>query len=186
MAEKPDDRCTTGLKSSYGHHFVHVQDLQLFETCIQHTAYLLNQSTTTASFFFTSKFHSLDYEQLREILEGMRNLLQSSFLQKHHPVNDLFIRSNGQDPIDLNDFGFPSSLSVQQSDLLLSLKVAQVYPFIQFIGFQLASESYTFAALPLSMKSILSESQNIVACNWQGGRHCGFSVANMMAKKCIF
>jgi len=156
--EENDDQSITGLKSSHGHHFVHVQDFQLFETCIQHTAYLLNQSTTTASFFFTSKFHSLDYEQLREILEGMRNLLQSSFLQKHQPLNDSFINGHGQDPINLNDFGFPSSLSVQQSDLLLSLKVAQVYPFIQYIGFQLASESYNFAALPLTMKGILSES----------------------------
>ena len=158
-SEENDDRNITGLKSSHGHHFVHVQDLQLFETCINHAACLSNQSTTTASFFFTSKFHSLDYEQLREILEGMRNLLQSSFLQKHQPLNDSFIMSNVQDPIDLNDFGFPSSLSVQQSELLLSLKVAQVYPFIQYIGFQLASESYNFAALPLSMKGILSDSQ---------------------------
>ena len=164
--EVNNDQGITGLKSSTGHYFVHTQDVQLFETCLKHATKLSSQSSMVdLSSFFTSNFHSLDYEQLREVLEGLRNLLQSTVFYDDQTLHQCLKNNELDDTIDLNDFGFPSSLSVPQAGLLLSLKTTQIIPFIQYLGFQLASESYNFAALPLSMKSLLS------ACQKKALRH---------------
>ena len=145
-----DHQTMVGIKSSTGVYFVHQQDIHLFENCANQVNCTSSQELEPT---FITKFHSLEYEQLRSMLEGIRNSLQTEGARNsnYDTFQDLLLASIGSQN-EMEEIGFPS-LTKSQLDLILSLKPSQVCELIYFLGYQLASESYNFATLPLSMKS---------------------------------
>lgn len=142
----------SSIKSSTGVLFVHQQDVQLFESCINYVK--LTRSKELESTFI-SKFHSMEYEEMRSMLEGIRNLLQTEYIDVHSSLRELMVALIGT-PDKIEEIGFPP-LSKHQLELLLSLKAGQFCEVIHFFGYQLASESYNYATLPLVMKSKLDD-----------------------------
>eukprot|EP00555_Chaetoceros_dichaeta_P011937 CAMPEP_0198254624 /NCGR_PEP_ID=MMETSP1447-20131203/4892_1 /TAXON_ID=420782 /ORGANISM="Chaetoceros dichaeta, Strain CCMP1751" /LENGTH=935 /DNA_ID=CAMNT_0043940735 /DNA_START=11 /DNA_END=2818 /DNA_ORIENTATION=+ len=141
----------SGLQSSVDTYFVHRQDLQLFENCQE----LLNKQELhpldhNLNHTFMAKFQNLDYDKLRGVLEGARNTLNTFTFSTDQ--NFSVCLSAGH---TLEDMGFPK-LSESQVQLILALTANQVAEFIQYIGYQLASEAYHFSMLPLSMNSDIS------------------------------
>ena len=91
------------------------------------------------------------------MLEGIRNTLQreganASDCRTYQGLSLLLIGEENE----MEDIGF-SSLTKSQLDLVLSLNPGQICELIHFLGYQLASESYNFATLPLSMKSTMPD-----------------------------
>ena len=150
-----DHQPMVGIKSSTGVFFVHHQDVQLFESCANQLNCTSSSQELEATFI--TKFHSLEYEQLRSMLEGIRNTLQreganASDCRTYQGLSLLLIGEENE----MEDIGFPS-LTKSQLDLVLSLNPGQICELIHFLGYQLASESYNFATLPLSMKSTMPD-----------------------------
>ena len=160
------DEIQSGHKSSQGYYFVHHQDLQLFEDCEQHLDKLdfQNYSESNINNFLAAKFNGLDYEQLRSVLIGFRTVLEqmseSNISPDFDSLENLLHMLSPMDEIGapkiLQDFGF-SVLSEIELKTILSMTSCQCVEMIHFVGYQLASEGYSFANLPLSMKTPLSK-----------------------------
>jgi hypothetical protein len=103
-------------------------------------------------------FHSLDYESIRAVLQGCRSFLdqlsasgKDFFETVGSGLGELLHSSDHtNNSTDLELIGFPK-MSDAQSRLLLSLDVYQFLELIHYAAFQLASESYLYANLPIHM-----------------------------------
>lgn len=169
------DEIQSGYKSSQGFYFVHHQDLQLFEDCQQYLDKLGFQkySESDINHFFAAKFNGLDYEQLRSVLIGFRAVLErmsdSKISSNFDSLENLLLMLSPMDEIGaqkiLEDFGF-SVLSETELKTILSMTSYQSVEMIHFVGYQLAAEGYSFANLPVSMKTPLSiETRNTLESN---------------------
>lgn len=125
-------------------------------------------------------FRACDYEQLRGMLEGMRNTLD---IVSDDEVTMLQIMSGGQvflikkalsilrmssnkdtfDGHNLQSIGFPATDDAQKN-LLLSLTQNSMVELVIFIGYQLASEGYIFSKFP---PSIMEPLQNDTCKNFR-------------------
>ena len=150
------NQALAGIKSSSGVYFVHQQDLQLLESCLQIARHRDDNTSHEMESTFLSKFHGLEYEELRKMLGGLRNILQTSKSNDWKVLQDLLPGSNEHIDDDMEEFGFPS-LSTSQLSLafICALRPNQILELILFMGYQMATESYSFATLPLSMKSTI-------------------------------
>ena len=155
-SEVSEIQALTGIKSSSGVYFVHRQDLQLLESCLQIADHSNVNISHEMESTFVSKFHGLEYEDLRRILGGLRNILQISQSTDWKVLQDLLPSSSEDVNDEMEAFGFPSLSSSQLSlTCISSLRPNHIFELIRFIGYQLATESYSFATLPLSMKSTI-------------------------------
>jgi hypothetical protein len=108
-------------------------------------------------------FHCLDYESIRAILEGCRSLLdqlwasgKDFFETVGSGLGGLLHSADHSDNAgDLELIGFPK-ISDAQARLLLSLDVYQFLELIHYVEYQLASEAYLYANLPMHMTDPLS------------------------------
>jgi hypothetical protein len=108
-------------------------------------------------------FHSLDYESIRAVLEGCRTFLDQlsatgkDFFETVGSGLDELLHSSdySSNSTDLELIGFPK-MSDAQSRLLLSLDVYQFLELIHYAVYQLASEAYLYANLPMHMTDPLT------------------------------
>ena len=112
-------------------------------------------------------FHTLDYEQIRSFLEGVRSVLQLAVTQGETWINDNNfdevlgrVMNLSRDRVErehgfiFETFGFPVLRSAQ-AQLLLSMSSTQMASMLRWTGFQLSSEAYLFSGFPLRMKEQL-------------------------------
>jgi hypothetical protein len=107
-------------------------------------------------------FHCLDYDRIRAILEGSRSFLDQLLSYGSDPFQSVgsslgelvYAIDDGEQMDPLQAIGFPKS--EPQSFLVLSLDSRQFFELIQYTGYQLASEAYLFANLPLYMTDPLT------------------------------
>ena len=112
----------------------------------------------------SDNFYSFDYTQLRLMLEGCRSLLSSvSMARVDFDSVDAALHAGtswhdsfGSTLDLLHSFGFPE-LNSSQLQLLTSLDAAQFVELTNFFSYQLATESYLFANLPLCMTDPLTD-----------------------------
>lgn len=115
---------------------------------------------------FSDNFHCFDYNQLRLMLEGCRNLLASvsmAFIEIETVGEAL--RDTTYGPVSsftpdeaLRSLGYPD-LIPSHVQLLTSLNSCQLVELVRFLSFQLASESHLFATLPLCMTDPLKDAE---------------------------
>lgn len=149
-----------------GDYFVHIQDLQLFEDvrCSLKKLELANPSSLNSDLtrIFSVNFYQMDYDGLRSILEGLRTtigLFSVSSVKLCKTYEDAILKFV-QGPLTeytLSSFGFPLMKDMQLK-LIMSLKLIQLFEFITFLGYQLASEAYLYSNFPLCMTDPLSPS----------------------------
>ena len=96
---------------------------------------------------FTDQFFSLDYERIRMVLEGCRNLGHLVGGGGSITVSGI-LRAAGE--ARLAKLGFPA-LDKDEEALLLGLDMPQLLSFVDWLGHQLASESHQYVHLPLCM-----------------------------------
>jgi len=148
----------TSHQSAEGHYFVRIQDMQLFED-VWLSLRKLNldkpSSLEGLTRTFSVHFYQADYEFLRSVLEGLRTstkLVSPNTPDGHQTlfqaVSKFFQESN--ECTNLHSLGFPT-MSDMQLQFIQSLKLEYLHDFVKFLGYQLASEAYSFSNLSLSM-----------------------------------
>ena len=152
-----DEQKRQVLKSSQGFCFANISDYRLFEDC-HHELQRLNinvEHDECMIYDYVTKFHKFDYDALRGTLEGIRVVFQK--LTKPHfdsfgeALTDLGLASQEVDLADLfEDLGF-TGLSRLQAKYIIALNLSQMIQLVHYVGYQIASEGYTYASLPLSM-----------------------------------
>ncbi len=145
--------------------FANHQDFSLVDN-VRQSLLLLEMSVGDAHVRRTlsDNFYTLGYNQLRLMLEGCRSLLASvSMACVDFDSVDTALHTGicRQDSFDsalnlLQSFGFPE-MSSSQLQLLTSLDATQFVELTNFLSYQLASESYLFANLPLCMTDPLKD-----------------------------
>lgn len=145
--------------------FANHQDFSLVDN-VRPSLLLLEMSVGDAHVRRTlsDNFYTLGYNQLRLMLEGCRSLLASvSMACIDFDSVDTALHTGicRQDSFDsalnlLQSFGFPE-MSSSQLQLLTSLDATQFVELTNFLSYQLASESYLFANLPLCMTDPLKD-----------------------------
>jgi hypothetical protein len=150
-----------------GECFANHQDFQLAEDARQS---LLSLDMVVADEevrrTLSDNFHSYDYNQLRLTLEGSRSLLAtlSTELLEFKSVDQALWatagatgRSSLYNTHDaLRSFGFPD-MKPTQAQLLATLDAAQFVELVNYLSYQLASESHLYANLPLCMTDPLKD-----------------------------
>ena len=144
--------CSNGL------YFTQLPDSQLYKTCASAMKVFQSQpgnEQCTHATNYLSMYHMLDYESMRGILQAIKNMVEAKLMQSGYTLRD-----SCQLDMDtfFRHFGFPSSLPALQKEMILSLKPDSMVEFIEFIGYQLASESFHFSSLPLYLKNLLPSS----------------------------
>jgi hypothetical protein len=150
-------------RSSIRHYFVRIQDMQLFED-VWHSLMKLKldkpRSLEGLTRTFSVHFYQADYECLRSILEGLRTstkLLLPNTSDGHQTLFQavsLFFQETDK-YTNLQSLGFPT-MSDMQLQFILSLELEYLPDFVTFLGYQLASEAYSFSNLSLSMTDPLT------------------------------
>ena len=157
-------------QSSEGYYFVHAQDLQLFDDCKYHLNQLgYQRGDQKIKHLLATKLNVLDYEQLRSVLVGSRTIFQQTserdFDDSFDSLEQLISVLLSLPIIDtvktLESFGF-SVLPESQVKTIMSLALPDLASLIDFVGYQLASEGYSFTNLPLSMNSPLEIDHRVV------------------------
>jgi hypothetical protein len=136
----PSNECA-GLRSSVGIYFVHFPDFILFERIIEIIGRNSKECQNDIEYTFANTFRDLSIEKLRWLLEGISRVLTNS--------------STALGAIKF-EVGF-TDLSDAQRNLILSLNDSEIPALIEHLGYQLASESYHYADLPITMHSIVSK-----------------------------
>ena len=156
------------LAGQEGEFFANSQDFQLADN-VRELLVSFGMITTNqeARRTLNDVFFTFGYEQLRLMLEGCRSLLASTSVQfTEFPSVDQILRTamNLTDrSLDYNmsdalrSFGFPD-LTHAQSQLLVTLDQSQFVDLVNYLAYQLASEAYLFANLPLCMTDPLQPS----------------------------
>jgi len=149
-----------------GFYFANSQDIQLYSSVLELLVDVVSAGPNGIRRTLEDVFHSFDYERLRLLLEGVRNVVQllltsgnRSLLVMQNmiclacglPQDQLTVKKG----LVLGQMGFPE-LGNSQADLLLSLDPPQLVEFVRFVGYQLASEAHVFSGLPLSLNEPLS------------------------------
>jgi hypothetical protein len=150
----------TGVRvDHFGNFFANRQDAVLADDIYQ-LLVLLDLSSGEGAMRRTlmDHFHCLDYEQIRLMLEGSRNVLsvihdsQSDvfFDTLDSLLDELVCTSDGRvDPF--HEMGFPA-LDDNQMRLVRSLNSREFVELLLYLLYQMASEAYLFSSLPLYMK----------------------------------
>lgn len=155
-------------KSVDGSYFANSQDFSLFSDVLQLLeAFELPAGNGNLNRTFNDHFFAFSYVQLRSALEGVRNILQ--MLQTSGEtcigsVEEALCRATNLSKEELvltsqfvlSQMGFPD-FGASQSQLILSLSETELRDYVHFLGYQLATEAYIFASLPLCMTEPLSE-----------------------------
>jgi len=163
-----DEQTRQVLKSSQGLFFTNIADYRLFEDC-NHSLQELNvnvEQDECMVYDYATKFHKLDYDALRGTLEGIRVVLQKLtkpyFDSFGEAISDLGLALQEVDLVDLfEDLGF-TGLSRLQAKYIIALNLSQMIQLVHYVGYQIASEGYTYASLPLSMIIPLAESDKAI------------------------
>ena len=144
------------LRARAGDLFANAQDYQLFQGVWDLYGDVGDSGAPDKEWegYFIDQFFSLDYGQLRMMLEGCRNLGYLR-LQKRSSTTVGGIVGDVRE-MDLTKFGFPT-LDKDQESLVLGLEVPRLLLFVEWLGHQLASESHHFVHLPLCMTDVLKE-----------------------------
>jgi hypothetical protein len=148
-----------------GNYFANVQDVQLYNSVSELVNGFTLEGSTEMRRTLEDTFHSFDYNRLRSLLEGIRNILQ---LLRTEGIREMAVMEEmlctafrisreqlaSESFLILGQLGFPE-VNKAQSDLLLSLQSREIVELVRFAGFQLASEAYLFSELPLCLKEPL-------------------------------
>uniref|UniRef100_A0A7S4JD02 Uncharacterized protein n=1 Tax=Odontella aurita TaxID=265563 RepID=A0A7S4JD02_9STRA len=149
--------------SSEGDLFVRPQDLQLFEDVKQGLENLpLADKDQDIRRAIGVHFHDSEYNTLRSLLEGVRTtlgLITPGFAVDSRKLADVFLSSQDHATRELRKFGFPP-LSDGKESFILALDMCQLHELVNYLAYQLASEAYLFAKLPLCMTDPLLEDAN--------------------------
>ena len=160
-----DSSIVGGILSSCGSfHFVHVQDLNLFEDCkqsIENEGLPPQNDHSVVKRSFLSKFYDMEYENLRSMLQGVMTLLNHTFISTNISLNKCKTIGDCNVNIKLREYGFPE-LSESQIKFILSLDLTYLAGMVQFLGYQLASEAYLGNKMPLAMNMHLNEDSSKV------------------------
>ncbi len=149
-----------------GFYFANLQDIQLYSSVSELLVDAASTGPNDIRRTLEDAFHSFDYERLRMLLEGVRNVVQLLFTSGNRSLlamqnmicltckltRDQLTVKKG---LVLEQMGFPE-LGNSQAELLLSLDPPQLVEFVRFVGHQLASEAHVFSGLPLSLKEPLN------------------------------
>jgi len=149
------------LKSSSGEYFANQQDYQLFaDVATRLGCFGARAGGGDLGRTLNDYFHAFGYEDIRNILEGLRTLVEiigengERSQQTFNSVKEALIYLHVS---NLEELGFWSEFTTQMK-LILSLNSMQLEELVLFLGRQLASEAYLFRALPLCMTDPLSPS----------------------------
>ena len=148
-----------GVHSYDGIYFAHSHDCTLFRECVS----IVNRGVKErqynhriSSWNIVSIFYSADYRTLRSLLEGIKSVIEQSIARwrSYEKLGDMIASIGGGIVCDtiLTKLGFPHC-SQTQREYLLQIDLKEVQQFICVIGFQLASESFNYAHLPLFVHS---------------------------------
>lgn len=164
------DSSNLATKTADDLYFVHTQDLQLYEETRQvinssRSVHVGNYSDHAILHAMRVHFRDSDYLFFRSILEGIRcvfNQTRASYPDMDESVTlnrvicGILVPNSTADEAIREGLGFPV-LSDSQWQLLGDVEIAEIPQVVRFIGYQLASEGYKFAHLPLRMTEPLPQ-----------------------------
>lgn len=141
-----------------GVYFANRQDYELADELLSG----LTERDRTITSALNLNFRTLGYADLRTLLEGCRNCFalwsnEYDGLTLRNIIDLSSSKSSAEGPTGaLNQHGFPC-LSSSQERFLLGLNLAGLAELVQFVTYQLGSESYHYAALPQRLSYRLQE-----------------------------
>ena len=140
--------------------FAHSHDYMLFQECVT----IVDRNEMASSHTHVKSncqalvvFYSADYRTLRSLLEGIKTVLSqpNSGWRSYQKLGDMIVSIGGStgDSV-LAQLGFPPC-SQSQREYVIQIDRKELKQFIHAIGYQLASESFNYAHLPLYVHSPL-------------------------------
>ena len=141
-------------------------DFELFET-VHGLLSLLDMVNGDATIRRTimDLFQCLNYEHIRALLEGCRNIIEELFDSGKETcftsldallLDTTSTKAQATKIAHMQEFGFPE-MDTKQNRLILSLNNQQFVELVWYCGYQLASEAHLFSKLPLHVGEPLSD-----------------------------